>query len=60
MKKLLLFAALLALLVLFPGLAAAVAGTVVLLSEQPVLVGFALGLAAWPHIRGTRTRTPKH
>ncbi|WP_329390185.1 hypothetical protein [Streptomyces sp. NBC_01716] len=60
MKKLFLIAAALLLLVLFPGLAAALAGAVVVLSEQPALVGFALGLAAWPHLRGTKTRTPKH
>lgn len=59
-KKLFLIAAALLLLVLFPGLAAGLAKVLVLVSEQPALVGFALGLAAWPHLRGTKTRTPKH
>ncbi|WP_031095531.1 hypothetical protein [Streptomyces sp. NRRL S-15] len=54
-KNLLLILAALALLVLFPGAAQAVAAivsaAVVWLSTQPVLVGFGLGLIALPHLR---------
>ncbi|MFJ3089059.1 hypothetical protein [Streptomyces sp. NPDC086838] len=54
-KNLLWIAAALVLLVVFPGLAPAVAGIVgtaaVWLSTQPILIGFGLGLVALPHLR---------
>ncbi|MDX3329780.1 hypothetical protein PV405_34905 [Streptomyces sp. ME02-6979-3A] len=64
-KNLLLILAALVLLVLFPGLAQAVAAivstAVVWLSTQPVLVGFGLGLIALPHLRrATKTTTADH
>ncbi|WP_406325828.1 hypothetical protein OG784_12885 [Streptomyces sp. NBC_01617] len=63
MKKLLWIAAALVLLVLFPGLAQALAAivsaAVVWLSTQPILVGFGLGLIAWPHLRRSKNFTTK-
>lgn len=63
MKKILLIAAALVLLVLFPGLAAVLAEIVgavaVWLSTQPILIGFGLGLIALPHLQRTaKTATP--
>ncbi|MDX3343721.1 hypothetical protein PV409_37865 [Streptomyces sp. ME02-6979.5a] len=63
MKKLLIIAAALVLLVLFPGLAPALAEIVgavaVWLSTQPILIGFGLGLIALPHLRrASKTTTP--
>ena len=62
-KNLLWIVAALVLLVLIPTLAqavaAVVAATVVWLSGQPVLIGFILGLIAWPPLRrATKTTTP--
>lgn len=55
MKKLAWIAAALLLMVLFPGLAPAVAeivsAVVIWLSAQTLLVGFGLGLIALPHLR---------
>lgn len=48
-----------ALLLLFPGLGSAIAATVTpviaWIASQPVLLGFGLGAAAWPHLQRTRT-----
>lgn len=47
-------------LVLFPDLPEAVAAVVsvavVWVSTQPILIGVAIGMAAWPHLR--RAKTP--
>lgn len=63
MKKLIWIAAALLLLVLFPGLAQAVAvvvsATVLFLAAQPVLLGFGLGLIALPHLRRSKNFTTK-
>ncbi|MGY4930334.1 hypothetical protein ACWD7T_04290 [Streptomyces sp. 900116325] len=63
MKKLIWIAAALLLLVLFPGLAqglaAIVSASVVWLSTQPILVGFGLGLIAWPHLCHSKKFTPE-
>ncbi|MEU0831274.1 hypothetical protein [Streptomyces sp. NPDC005969] len=62
MKNLLWIAAALVLLVLFPGLAQALAAivsaTALSLAAQPILVGFGLGLIAWPHLRRSKKFTP--
>lgn len=51
------------LLVLFPGLAGACAAVVaeaaLWVSTQPMLVGTLLGLAAYPHLRKTKTKPKK-
>lgn len=61
MKKLAWIAAALLLLVLFPGLAPALAEIVgvvaVWLSTQPILIGFGLGLIALPHLRRAAKNT---
>ncbi|MFC8704111.1 hypothetical protein ACFUIV_18245 [Streptomyces anulatus] len=61
MKKFLLIAAALVLLVLFPNLAQAVAtvlaATVQFIAAQPVLIGFALGIATVVHLRGKNPAT---
>ncbi|MFF3094172.1 hypothetical protein [Streptomyces cyaneofuscatus] len=63
MKKLLLIAAALVLLVLFPGLAQAtatvLAATVQFIAAQPVLLGFALGVATFAHLRGKNPATAR-
>lgn len=63
MKKLLIIAAALVLLVLFPGLAQAVAAvlaaTVQFIAAQPVLIGFALGVATIAHLRGKNPATAR-
>lgn len=55
MKHAVLVAAALVVLALFPALPQQIVATVtpalVWLSAQPVLVGFALGAAAWPRLR---------
>ncbi|MFB6776518.1 hypothetical protein ACFCX0_03595 [Streptomyces sp. NPDC056352] len=62
MKKLAWIAVALLLLVLFPGLAQALAAivsaTALFLAAQPVLIGFGLGLIAWPHLRRSKKFTP--
>jgi len=62
-KKLLLIAAALVLLVLFPNLAQAVAavlaGAVQFVAVQPVLIGFALGIATVVHLRGKNPATAR-
>ncbi|MEU0160192.1 hypothetical protein ABZ154_15460 [Streptomyces sp. NPDC006261] len=63
MKKLMLIAAALVLLVLFPNLAQAVATvlavTVQFVAAQPVLIGFGLGIAAFAHLRGKNPATAR-
>lgn len=63
MKKLLLIAAALVLLILFPGLAqtvaTTVAATVQFVAAQPVLLGFGLGAAAFTHLRGKNPATAR-
>ncbi|MFD3741061.1 hypothetical protein [Streptomyces sp. NPDC058629] len=63
MKKLLLIAAALVLLVLFPNLAQAVAtvlaATVQFVAAQPVLLGFGLGIATVAHLRGKNPATAR-
>lgn len=63
MKKFLLIAAALVLLVLFPGLAQAVAtvlaATVQFVAAQPVLLGFGLGVATLAHLRGKNPATAR-
>lgn len=57
MKKLIWILAVLALLLLFPGLGTAIAAVVApvlsWIAGQPLLLGFGLGLAAVPHLRRT-------
>ncbi|MFI1525482.1 hypothetical protein [Streptomyces griseus] len=63
MKKLLIIAAALVLLVLFPGLAqtvaTTVAATVQFVAAQPVLIGFGLGVATIAHLRGKNPATAR-
>ncbi|MFF0055653.1 hypothetical protein ACFYRI_14810 [Streptomyces microflavus] len=63
MKKLLLIAAALVLLILFPGLAQAaatvLAATVQFIAAQPVLLGFGLGVATFAHLRGKNPVTAR-
>ncbi|MGY4902548.1 hypothetical protein [Streptomyces sp. 900116325] len=63
MKKLLWIAAALVLLVLFPGLAqalaAAISATALFLAAQPILIGVVLGLIAAPHLRHSKKFTPE-
>ncbi|MEU0354944.1 hypothetical protein [Streptomyces cyaneofuscatus] len=63
MKKILLIAASLVLLVLFPGLAQTVATvlavTVQFIAAQPVLLGFGLGVATIAHLRGKNPATAR-
>ncbi|MCX4605469.1 hypothetical protein OG402_33930 [Streptomyces anulatus] len=63
MKKLMLIAAALVLLVLFPNLAQAVAAvlaaTVQFIAAQPVLIGFALGIATVVHLCGKNPATAR-
>ncbi|WP_432077800.1 hypothetical protein [Streptomyces sp. YPW6] len=63
MKKILLIAAALVLLVLFPGLAqataAVLAATVQFIAAQPVLLGFGLGVATIAHVRGKNPATAR-
>lgn len=63
MKKLLIIAAALVLLVLFPGLAqaaaAVLAATVQFIAAQPVLIGFGLGFATLAHLRGKNPATAR-
>jgi hypothetical protein len=58
MKKLIWILAAVALLLLFPGLGSAIAATVTpvvtWIASQPVLLGFGLGAAAWPHLTHVR------
>lgn len=55
MKKLIWILAVLALLLLFPGLGSAIAATVTpvitWIAGQPLILGFGLGAAAMPHLR---------
>lgn len=59
MKQLIWILIAVALLLLFPGLGSAIAATVTpvitWIASQPVLLGFGLGAAAWPHLQRTRT-----
>ncbi|MFI5739157.1 hypothetical protein ACIA9I_12380 [Streptomyces anulatus] len=63
MKKLMLIAAALVLLILFPSLAQAVANvlaaTVQFVAAQPVLLGFGLGVATLTHLRGKNPATAR-
>lgn len=63
MKKLMLIAAALVLLILFPGLAqtvaVALAATVQFIAAQPVLLGFGLGVATLAHLRGKNPATAR-
>ncbi|MGW9245770.1 hypothetical protein [Streptomyces badius] len=63
MKKLLIIAAALVLLVLFPGLAqataAVLAASVQFVAAQPVLLGFGLGVATIAHLRGKNPATAR-
>ncbi|MET8378011.1 hypothetical protein [Streptomyces microflavus] len=63
MKKLLLIAAALVLLVLFPSLAqalaAVLAATVQFIAAQPALIGFGLGVATIAHLRGKNPATAR-
>ncbi|MGW6288874.1 hypothetical protein [Streptomyces sp. NPDC055107] len=63
MKTLLLIAAALVLLILFPNLAQVVAAvltaTVQFIAAQPVLLGFGLGLATIVHLRGKNPATAR-
>lgn len=63
MKKLLLIAAALVLLILFPNLAQTVASvlaaTVQFIAAQPVLLGFGLGAATIIHLRGKNPATAR-
>lgn len=63
MKKLMLIAAALVLLILFPSLAQTVAtvlaATVQFVAAQPVLLGFGLGLATIAHLRGKNPATAR-
>ena len=58
MKKFIWILAALALLLLFPGLGTAIAAVIVpvlnWVAGQPLLIGFGLGLAAVPRLRGTQ------
>jgi hypothetical protein len=62
-KKLMLIAAALVLLVLFPNLAQAtatvLAATVQFVAVQPVLLGFGLGVASLAHVRGKNPATAR-
>lgn len=55
MKKLIWILVAVALLLLFPGLGSGIAATltpvITWIASQPVLLGFGLGAAAWPHLR---------
>lgn len=63
MKNLLWILLALVLLVLFPGLAqavaAAVAATAQFIAAQPVLLGFGLGIATVAHLRGKNPATAR-
>lgn len=63
MKKMMLIAAALVLLILFPNLAQAVAtvlaATVQFIAAQPVLIGFALGIATFARLRGKNPATAR-
>lgn len=63
MKNLLWILLALVLLVLFPGLAQTVAATIAVtvqfIAAQPVLIGFALGLATIVHLRGKNPATTR-
>ncbi|MFI2354705.1 hypothetical protein ACH5AG_08460 [Streptomyces anulatus] len=63
MKKLMLIAAALVLLVLFPGLAQATAtvlsATLQFVAAQPVLLGFGLGIGTLAHLRGKNPATAR-
>ncbi|MEU0098225.1 hypothetical protein [Streptomyces sp. NPDC006267] len=63
MKKLMLIAAALVLLVLCPNLAqvlaAVLAATVQFVAAQPILLGFGLGLATVAHLRGNNPATAR-
>lgn len=63
MKKLLLIAAALVLLILFPGLAqtvaATLAATVQFVAAQPILLGFGLGLGTLARLRGKNPATAR-
>ncbi|MGW3408088.1 hypothetical protein [Streptomyces sp. NPDC000888] len=55
--KYLILGALLGLLLVFPSLLAVVVGAVAWLAAKPVVVAFALGLVARPHLRRPRRWT---
>ncbi|MEV7492202.1 hypothetical protein AB0O08_15785 [Streptomyces anulatus] len=63
MKNLMLIAAALVLLILFPNLAQTVAtvlaATVQFVAAQPVLIGFGLGVASLAHLRGKNPATAR-
>ena len=60
MKNLTWILAAVALLLVFPGLGSAIAAVVTpvvtWVASQPVLLGFGLGAAAWPHLHAHRPK----